>query len=169
MSFHRKPLRKRLLPHSGQTSNAETPRTQIDAISFQTLTQHYREKEMCEGAGKTFATIRTNEGYLDRWILPRWSSYRLRDVKAVIVEDWLRSLPLANGSKAKIRNLMHAVFNHAVRWEWHDRNPITQVRQSAKRQRVPVVLNIEQLRSLLEHLKEPAGRPCFSTFSPVCV
>jgi integrase len=135
--------------------NAETPRTQIDAISFHTLSQHYREKEMCEDAGKTFATNRTNEGYLDRWILPRWSSYRLRDVKAVIVEEWLRSLPLANGSKAKIRNLMHAVFNHAVRWEWHDKNPITQVRQSAKRQKVPIVLNIEQLRSLLEHLKEP--------------
>src|SRR5271170_2476696 len=27
--------------------NAETPRTQIDVISFQTLAQHYREKEMC--------------------------------------------------------------------------------------------------------------------------
>jgi integrase len=50
---------------------------------------------------------------------------------------------------------MHAVFNHAVRWEWHDRNPITQVRQSAKWQKVPIVLNIAQLRSLLEHLKEP--------------
>lgn len=135
--------------------NAETPRTQIEAISFSTLTQHYREKEMCEGAGKTFATNRTNEGYLERWILPRWSSYRLKDVKAVIVEDWLRSLPLANGSKAKIRNLMHAVFNHAIRWEWHDKNPITQVRQSAKRQRVPIMLNIEQLKSLVEHLKEP--------------
>ncbi|MHB2008574.1 MAG: tyrosine-type recombinase/integrase, partial [Acidobacteriaceae bacterium] len=135
--------------------NAETPRAQIDAISFSTLTQHYREKELCEGGSKTFATIRTNEGYLERWILPRWSSYRLKDVKAVIVEEWLKSLPLANGSKAKIRNLMHAVFNHAVRWEWHDKNPITHVRQSAKRQRVPVVLNIEQLKSLLEHLKEP--------------
>jgi len=135
--------------------NAENPRTQIDAISFSTLTQHYREKEMCEEAGKTFATNRTNEGYLERWILPRWSSYRLKDVKAVIVEDWLRSLPLANGSKAKIRNLMHAIFNHAVRWEWHDRNPITMVRQSAKRQKVPVVLNIEQLKLLVENLKEP--------------
>jgi integrase len=135
--------------------NAESPRTQLEAISFSTLAQHYREKEMCEGAGKTFATIRTNEGYLERWILPRWSSYRLKDVKAVIVEEWLRSLPLANGSRAKIRNLMHAMFNHAVRWEWHDRNPITHVRQSAKRQKVPVVLNIEQLRSLLENLKEP--------------
>lgn len=110
--------------------NAENPRTQIDAISFDTLAQHYREKELCEESGKTFATIRTHEGYPERWILPRWSLYRLKDVKAVIVEEWLRSLPLANGSKAKIRNLMHSIFNHAMRWEWHDRNPITRVRQS---------------------------------------
>jgi integrase len=135
--------------------NAETPRTQIDAISFATLAQHYREKEMGVDAGKTFATNRTNEGYLERWILPRWASYRLRDIKAVIVEDWLRSLPLANGSKAKIRNLMHSIFNHAVRWEWYDRNPISHVRQSAKRLKAPVVLNIEQIKSLLEHLREP--------------
>jgi integrase len=71
------------------------------------------------------------------------------------VEQWLRSLPLANGSRAKIRNLMHAIFNHAVRWEWHDRNPITHVRQSAKRQRVPVVLSIDQIHSLVANLKEP--------------
>ncbi len=50
---------------------------------------------------------------------------------------------------------MHAIFNHAIRWEWHDRNPISMVRQSAKRQRVPVVLNIEQINLLLEGLKEP--------------
>jgi len=81
--------------------NAETPRAQIDAISFSTLTQHYREKEMYEGAGKTFATIRTNEGYLNLWVLPRWASYRLKDVKAVAVEEWLRSLPLAKAARQK--------------------------------------------------------------------
>ena len=135
--------------------NAESPRTQIDALSFGTLVQHYRERELNIEAGKTFATIRTNEGYLERWILPRWSSYRLKAIKAVIVEEWLRSLPLANGSKAKIRNLMHATFNHAIRWEWHDKNPITHVRQSAKRQKVPDILNVEQIKSLLSHLKEP--------------
>ena len=107
------------------------------------------------GAGKTFATIRTNEGYLERWILPRWSSYRLKDVKAVIVEEWLRSLPLANGSKAKIRNLMHTIFNHAVRWEWHDRNPITHVRQSSKRKEIPTVLTLAEVEELLLYLEEP--------------
>jgi len=135
--------------------NSETPRGQLEAISFETLTQHYRERELSEGSGKTFKTINVNEGYLERWITPRWSSYRLKDIKSVVVEEWLRSLPLANGSKAKIRNLMHAIFNHAIRWEWHDKNPISMVRQSAKRQKVPTVLNIEQIKSLLEHLKDP--------------
>ncbi len=50
---------------------------------------------------------------------------------------------------------MHAIFNHAIRWEWHDRNPISMVRQSAKREKIPVVLNIAQIKSLLEHLREP--------------
>ena len=135
--------------------NSETPRGQLDAVSFGTLIQHYRERELCESSGKTFKTINVADGYVSRWITPRWSSYRLKDIKAVVVEEWLRSLPLANGSRAKIRNLMHAMFNHAIRWEWHDRNPISMVRQSAKRQRVPTVLNIEQIKSLLEHLRDP--------------
>ena len=56
----------------------------------------------------------TYEGYF-KWILPRWGSYRVTEVKAVAVEQWLRSLKYANGSKAKARNIMSAVFNHAVR------------------------------------------------------
>ena len=138
-------------------------------MSFATLTQHYRERELCGDAGKTFATIRTNEIYLERWVLPRWSSYRLKDVKAVVVEEWLRSLPLANGSRAKIRNLMHAIFNHAIRWEWHDRNPISMVRQSAKRQKVPTVLNIEQISLCSNISRSPARRRSSWMLSPDCV
>jgi len=135
--------------------NMETPRAQIQAISFGTLVEHYRLKEMCEDSDKTFATRETYEGYLRKWILPRWQSYRLCDVKSVAVEEWLKSLPLVNGSRAKIRNMMHAIFNHAMRWEWHDRNPISRVRQSAKRSRIPVVLSVVQIKALLSHLREP--------------
>jgi hypothetical protein len=35
---------------------------------------------------------------------------------------------------------MRAIFNHALRWEWPDQNPISRVRQSEKRSRIPVVL-----------------------------
>jgi integrase len=82
-------------------------------------------------------------------------------VKAVAVEQWLRSLPYANGSKAKARNIMSAVFNHAVRWEWLDTNPIRMVRQSAKRTRIPIVPSIEQVAALLRILKEPTRTMVF--------
>jgi integrase len=152
------------------TINQQTSRQQLQAISFETLVQHYREHEMPdvfnknqprkqqpveEEGRKSHATQETYEGYLRKWILPRWRSYRLGDVKSVQVEEWLRSLPLAPGSKAKIRNIMSALYSHAIRWEWIRHNPITAVRQSAKRSKVPVILTIDQIQGLLEHLDEP--------------
>lgn len=85
----------------------------------------------------------------------------MKNVRAVVVEEWLRSLKLSNGSKAKMRNIMHAVFNHAIRWEWHDKNPITHVRQSAKRARIPLVLTIEETAALLDLLRESARTAVF--------
>lgn len=81
--------------------------------------------------------------------------YSLSDVRTVAVEDWLRSLPMANGSRAKIRNIMSALFNHAMRYEWADRNPIRLVRQSAKREVTPEVLTAEEIKSLLSELDGP--------------
>jgi integrase len=42
-----------------------------------------------------------------------------------------------------------------MRWEFFSRNPITLVRQSATRERVPDVLTIEEIGKLLSEL--PAG------------
>ena len=71
------------------------------------------------------------------------------------VEQWLKTLPLARGSKAKIRNIMSALYSHAMRWEWTDKNPITQVRQSAKRSRIPTVSSAEEIQRLFSYLREP--------------
>jgi site-specific recombinase XerD len=48
---------------------------------------------------------------------------------------------------------MSAIFSHAVRWEFFDKNPITPVRQSAKRRRAPDVFTVEELKALLRQLK----------------
>src|SRR4029077_113471 len=40
---------------------------------------------------KAYSTQETYEGYLKKWIVPRWGSYRLGDVKAVKVEQWLKT------------------------------------------------------------------------------
>ena len=129
--------------------NTRTPRTMGELVA------HYRLKEMSETSGKSFSTRTAYATYLRNWIIPAWGAQALSDVRTVAVEDWLRSLPLANGSRAKIRNLMSALFNHAIRHEWTERNPIRFVRQSAKRETAPDVLTAEEIRSLLAELDGP--------------
>ena len=128
--------------------NRETrsPRT------FGELADHYVKHEL---PTKTPYTAEVYAGYLKAQITPSWGEYSLSEVKAVKVEAWLKALPLAPGTKAKLRNVMHAIFNHAMRWEFFDRNPITLVRQSAKRTRLPVVLTVEEIGKVLRELSEP--------------
>lgn len=147
--------------------NEQTPRQKLRAISFETLVEHYKQHELPDvvhgtrplgsEAGddetrKSYSTQLTYQGYLRKWILPRWRSYRLTEVKPVQVEQWLKSLPMSKGSKAKIRNIMSALYSHAQRWEWATHNPIRHVRQSAKRSRIPTVLTPQQVKELLEKL-----------------
>ena len=147
--------------------NDQTPRQMIQAISVETLVEHYKQHELPDivhstrplgsEAGddelrKSYSTQVTYQGYLSKWILPRWKSHRLTDVKPVHVEQWLKTLPLSKGSKAKIRNIMSALYSHAMRWEWVSTNPIRHVRQSAKRSRIPTILSSDQIKLLLEKL-----------------
>jgi site-specific recombinase XerD len=67
----------------------------------------------------------------------------------VDVELWLHTLKYAPGTRSKIRNIMSAAFNHAIRHEWMDRNPITKVRISAKRLREPDVFSPAEIASLI--------------------
>lgn len=121
-------------------------------VTFQALVDHYCQTELLAD-NKTEKTRKTYRVYLQRWILPKWGSSHLHLIKAIAVEQWLRSLePLCDGSKAKIRNVMSAVFSHAIRFEIADKNPITAVRQSAKRSRAPVILDATELRRLFNEL-----------------
>src|SRR6266852_467085 len=102
------------------------------------------------------------------WIVPRSGNLPLEQVKTVEVERWLRAAQIADGTKAKIKCVMSAVFSHAVRWEFCGHNPIssgipvgaggkrgpsTGVRISAKRQRAPLVLSPEQVKQGLAELQ----------------
>ncbi|HTW80620.1 MAG TPA: transposase [Terracidiphilus sp.] len=80
-------------------------------------------------------------------------NHKLDQVKAVAVEEWLDNIKRAKGTKAKIRNLMSALFTHAMRYEWVDRNPIKLVRQSAKRERIPDVLELQEIQLLLQQTR----------------
>jgi len=141
--------------------NQNRARPSALAIRVADLVDHYLQTGLSDDANwHSHATRVVYEQFLKRWIRPQWADVSIRDVRTVAVEQWLRRLqrldgdPLANGTKAKIRNLMSVLFNHAIRYEWLEqgRNPITLVRQSAKRTRNPEVLELREIQGLLLQL-----------------
>ena len=137
--------------------NINRPRTVLVHPALMTvadLAAHYDETELGEQRqSKTQGTVDVYREFLKYWIVPRWKAVRLSAVKPVEVEQWLRSLDLANGTKAKIRNIMSALFQHALRHQFITVNPIRGlVRQSAQRQKDPDVLTADEIRSILKGL-----------------
>src|ERR1035438_4973836 len=143
--FRTKAVALKACEHLRSTINRETrtPRTLAELVT------HYTEKEL---PTKTPYTAEVYRGYISKWLLPKWGTLSLSDVKTVAFESWLGTLKLSNGSRAKVRNILSAVYSHGMRWEFTDRNPITLVRQSAKRQHAPCVLDVEEIRGLLAEL-----------------
>jgi integrase len=126
--------------------------------AFEGLIEHYRLKELPKDdhERKTKKTKKVYESNLKNHIAPKWGSYRLRDIFAVEVENWLSGLKLAPSSRSKLRNQMSAIFRHGVRWGWigEHENPITTVRTSAKRLRVPEALTADEFLTLYGRLPD---------------
>lgn len=142
--------------------NKEAPRSLLQPLRCEQLIAHYVDKELSKDNHKrAYSTKAAYRSYLGNWIAPRWGQYRLNDVKTVAAEEWLGNLSLAPGTKAKLRNIMSAVFNHAIRHEWLDKNPISLVRQSAKRERIPAILDAAEIGSLLTELSYPYRQMVF--------
>jgi integrase len=135
-------------------ANQETPQAGTGPSTIAMLVAHYRLKELAGDriGRKAFSTRAAYECNLENWILPRWGDRTLDQVKSVAVEEWLDGIKRAKGTRAKIRNLMSALFTHAMLFEWADRNPIKLVRQSAKRVRIPDVLELVEIQLLLSKL-----------------
>jgi len=139
--------------------------------------------------GRAWATRDRYESYLNRWIAPRWGREELDSIKTPIVEEWLEDLKfdpnwrlkkqsrssqgmaakrsrkrdgmqvLSPASKTRIRDLMSVLFNHAIRWGFTDRNPISGpvkgsgVRQGSKRQRIPDILDVSEMQAIIAELQ----------------
>ena len=148
--------------------NTDGP-TELTSITMAKAVDHYTVHELadCGAEGKAYSTRSRKTQLLSRWVVPHWGKVELRAIKTVAVEQWLKTLvttkfgkpkPLAGGTREKIRDAMSSIFNHAIRWELTDRNPITGptkrsgVRVSAKRERTPEILEIQEMQLLLAAL-----------------
>jgi integrase len=133
--------------------NSGKARISCSSITVAQLCDHFEQRELTrDNTWRSYSTKKTYQAYLNRWVLPHWRHYELAEVRTIQVESWLRRLPLAKSSCAKIRNLMSVLFNHACRYELFDRNPIYLVRQSAKRRRAPTVLMPDEIKAILDNL-----------------
>jgi integrase len=130
-------------------------------ITMKELVDHFSEHEQVDKGeeGRAYSTRDRCESVLNCWILPRWGKTAIDQIRTVAVEDWLRSIPRAKGTRSKIRNTMSVLYNHAIRWEFTDKNPITGpvrgsgVRQSTKRERIPDLLEIHEFQLLQAELR----------------
>jgi integrase len=117
----------------------------------------------------SFHCAKSYKSVLNRWVRPRWESYRLRDfdkpaVRAGI-EEWLRSLwrspknvdGLAPKTVRSIWNVMKLAFKFAVKCGYLNQNPMGEKRVelprgSTKRQKQPVQLTAAEFFLLLTRL-----------------
>jgi len=102
--------------------NNHSTRNILNKATVRTLWEHYSREEL---PLKEMSTQDAYLQYVKNWILPRWGDLLLEEVKTVEVERWLRAAEMADGSKAKIKCVMSALFSHAVRWEFCTHNPIS--------------------------------------------
>jgi hypothetical protein len=108
---------------------------------------------------RSSTTIATYRDYFKQYIIPQWRDVAIDNVKAVTVEKWLRSLPYADATKAKIRNHLSALFSHLIRWELYSRlSPIASVRQGSGRRRDPDVFTLQKMSAILNHIRPLAVR-----------
>jgi integrase len=146
------------------TINEEQPKPSQQPVSVAALVDHFKQHELVSSENeneedddeerRAYSTRTNYIDILDFHVVPKWGSKTLREVRTVAVEKWLRKLKLARGSKSKIRSIMSVLFNHAIRHEFlpQGANPITMVRQSAKRMRAPDILEVHELVALFDQL-----------------
>ena len=144
---------ERAVEHLRSKINAQGPQRQFHTTTVGTLIDRYTAEEMPTSVRED--TAESYRGILKNWIRPAWGSRTLESVKTVAVEDWLKSIPRTQSTRAHIRNMMHRLFNCAIRWEMIDRNPVDLVRQSSKRTKIPRVLTAEEFKKLLDELADP--------------
>jgi integrase len=124
-------------------------------MNIEQLVAHYKSNELPD---KAYSTRESYKTALDTHIAPEWGKQALSAIKGVTVESWLKKLnrldgkPASPAMKSKIRNVMSALFAHAIRNGWAANNPISSVRTSSERLRDPEFLTPVEFQALLAEL-----------------
>ena len=159
---------ERAVEHYRIRANAQNPQQQFHSFTVGALIDRFMKEYAPKRCRKL--TQSTYRSLFKTHIRPRWGGDYLENVKTIAVEDWLETYNeyeaagndgkpikkrVSRQIKAHVRNLMHTLFQAALRWEMLERNPIDLVRQSRKRLKTPLVLTPAEFKRFLAQLSEP--------------
>jgi integrase len=133
--------------------NAETRAPELMNPDFGAILARYEREELPE----RYSTRSAYLSYINNHIRPRWAEIPVSRIRPMVVEDWLKQLKVAPGTKGHIRGIMHTVFRCAERWELVEKNPmrLVRVKGSTKRLKTPRVLTPDQFRLVVPFVREP--------------
>ena len=103
--------------------NARMAKSKSASMTIAQLCSHFEQCELClTNTWRSYSTKNIYKVYLKRWIIPKWSEHLLTDIRTIEVESWLRSLPIARSTCAKIRNVMSVLVQsrlsvRVLRWK----------------------------------------------------
>jgi integrase len=120
---------------------------------FGAILARYEQEELPE----RYSTRSAYLSYINNHIKPRWADIPVGRIRPMVVEDWLKQLNIAPGTKGHIRGIMHTIFRCAERWELVEKNPmhLVRVKGSTKRLKTPRVLTPDEFRLVLPFVQEP--------------
>ena len=87
--------------------NLNEPDSQTGRITFSDLACSYKQHAMPKLAETTQQTVRH---IIDNYLVPRWGNLPALNIRALDIEAWLGSLPLANPTRDKLRRTMFRVL-----------------------------------------------------------
>jgi integrase len=144
---------QRAVEHLRMKINALNPQREFHSATVGALIDRFMEEYAPMRCRKP--TQKLYRSLFENHIRPKWGTEFVHNVKTMAVENWLDGYPHSRQIKSHVRNLMHTLYQAALRWELVERNPIDLVRQSRKRLKTPRVLAPEEFKALLAELSEP--------------
>lgn len=160
---------------------------QRSAVTFGVVADAWLK--VTEAAGRTSKTVEGYRGLLEVAILPKWDGHALKDISHENLQTWFTWLstdpaarkhpkrdadgkPIQTGLSPsrviQIHNVMHQVFNYAIRCKYLAVNPADHIQRPSKPQGKELALTHDQVRRLADAIAkaEKAVRHRKDTIAP---
>ena len=144
---------ERAVEHLRIKINAETPQQDFHSVTVGALVERFMQEYAPKRCRRL--TQKVYRSLFETHIRPKWGNQFVQNVRTMAVEKWLENYPHSRQIKSHVRNLMHTLFQAALRWEMIERNPVDLVRQSRKRLKTPRVLTPAEFKAFVGKLAEP--------------